>query len=180
MDLNDIIALTKAGFTKDDLIKMINTEPVQPGNGTGTGTPTQTPTQTPQGKVSGMRTTLTNPYTPGFNPLPPGNFSGVTPGQVWTGTAPQVNHNLNNNVNTQGDHNLNNNGNTQVANNLNNNGNTQVANSDIISALNSLRDAVQLNNINLSANNVQKQRTMEDVISDIINPPVKNNLKGGM
>lgn len=155
MDLRDIIALTQAGFTKDDIMQLIipptdhvsNSEHSGEGNGTGTGTPTPAPTPTPT-PAPAWKPQVT-PYTQGFNPLPTNNFSGVTPGQVWNGTAPVPGQNVNNNVNNQSGSN------------------------DIVSALNSLRDAVQLNNINLSANNVPAKRTTEDIISEIINPPSK-------
>ena len=50
---------------------------------------------------------------------------------------------------------------------------------DVLSALKSLKSAVQSNNINLMQNAVPKQVTTEDAIASIINPPNYEGLTGG-
>ena len=153
MTIEQIIALTQAGFTKDDILAMnVQTQqmPVQTQQ-----MPVQTqhmpvqnqqmPVQTQQMPVQTQQMPVQNqqmqtPPLPPYQQMPNGYYS-------YSGYPQNINQNSQQN--------------------------------DVLDALKNLTRSVQNNNVNMMQNQMPKQVTTEDAIASIINPPNYEGLTDG-
>ena len=150
MTIDDIIALACAGFTKNDIVQLMGTQPPAPS-------PALSPMQTPQPVVG-----------QGVPPVPYGamNVPIVTPPQMLQGQL----QNPGQAAQAQ----------TELLNQAFSQGNPYVPEMNISShmpddsrltdAINTLTRAVQANGIGQGVD-VPRQLTVDDMTADIINPP---------
>ena len=156
MTIDQIIALTNAGFTKDDILAMsgqsqqmsVQTQqmPVQTQQ-----MPVQTqqmPVQTQQMPVQTQQMPVQNQQMPVQNQqMPVQNQQMINGYYSYSGYPQNINQNSQQN--------------------------------DVLDALKNLTRSVQNNNVNMMQNQMPKQVTTEDAIASIINPPNYEGLTDG-
>ena len=149
MTIEQIITLTQAGFTKDDIFAM---------SGQNQQMPVQTqqmPVHTQQIPVQTRQMPVQNQQMPGQNQQMP----------VQTQQIPVRTQQMPNGYYAYSGYTQNMNQNTQQ--------------NDVLDALKNLTRSVQNNNVNMMQNQMPKQVTTEDAIASIINPPNYEGLTDG-
>lgn len=149
MTIEQIIALTKAGFSKYDILEMVSQNQMQmPMH--------QMPTQQMPTQQMPMQHTPTQQMP--MQPMPMQQMSMQTPSHQMN-TGFYSNSNYPQNINQQSQ---------QIS-----------EQNDVLSALKNLTRSVQSNNINMMQNQMPKQVTTDDAIASIINPPNYEGLTDG-
>ena len=151
MNIEQVIELTKAGYTKDDIIAMsghTQQMPVQQMSVQNQQMPVQMPVQNQQMPVQNQQMPVQTQQMPVQTQQMPVQTQQMPNGYyAYSGYTQNMNQNSQQN--------------------------------DVLDALKNLTRSVQSNNVNMMQNQMPKQVTTEDAIASIINPPNYEGLTDG-